>query len=72
MDIENLKTKIQEEVETRKNELIELSHKIHANPETGYKEEKTSKMVADYLEKNDFQVERGVADLPTARYSGRI
>jgi len=66
MDLKNLKTKIQEEVEVHKKELIELSHKIHANPEISYKEEKSSKLVADYLEKNGFKVEKGVADLPTA------
>ena len=66
MDSKNLKTKIQQEVEVRKKELLELSHKIHANPETGYKEEKSSELVAHYLEKNGFEIERGVADLPTA------
>lgn len=66
MDLGKLKTKIQEEVEALSKELLELSHRIHANPEVGYKEEKSSKWLADYLEKNGFKVERGVADLPTA------
>jgi len=66
MELEKLKKEIQEEVEAHRQELIDLSLKIHANPELGWQEEKSSGWLADYLEKNGFQVERGICDLPTA------
>ena len=66
MELENIKKEIQEEVEAHRQELIDLSLKIHANPEVGWQEEKASSWLADYLEKNGFQVERGICDLPTA------
>ncbi len=66
MNLETLKTRIQDEVDFISQELIGLSHRIHANPEVGYKEEKASKWLADYLEEKGFKMKRGVADLPTA------
>ncbi len=66
MNSEEIKTKIQEEVEARRQELIGLSMKIHTNPELGFKEVKAAGWLTDYLEKNGFKVERGVCDLPTA------
>ena len=47
-------------------ELIELSHFIHAHPELGYVEFQSSEAVADLAEQNGFVVERGIASLPTA------
>lgn len=46
--------------------LIDLSHRIHANPELGYEEEKASRWVAETLADAGFTVEAGVCDLPTA------
>ncbi len=66
MELEKLKEKIQEEVEVHRRELIDLSLKIHANPEVGWQEEKASGWLTDCLEKNGFQVERGICNLPTA------
>jgi len=66
MELEKLKKEIQAEVEAHRQELIDLSLKIHANPEVGWQEEKSSGWLADYLEKNGFKVERGICDLPTA------
>lgn len=66
MELEKLKKEIQAEVEAHRQELIDLSLKIHTNPEVGWQEEKASGWLADYLEKNGFQVERGICDLPTA------
>ena len=66
MDLGTHKTRIQDKVDSISKELIELSHRIHANPEVGYQEEKAAKWLADYLEGKDFKVDRGVADLPTA------
>lgn len=66
MELDKLKAEIQIEVENHREEVIDLSLKIHANPEVGWKEEKASRWIADYLEKNGFTVERGICDLPTA------
>lgn len=66
MELQRLKMQIQDEVEARRQELIALSLKIHANPEVGWQEEKASGWLADYLEENGFQVERGICNLPTA------
>ena len=46
--------------------LIDLSHRIHANPELGYEEEKASSWLAEALDGAGFAVEMGVCDLPTA------
>lgn len=46
--------------------LIDLSHRVHAHPELGFEEELSSRWVAEALSNDGFQVETGVADLPTA------
>lgn len=46
--------------------LIDLSHRIHANPELGYEEVKASRWVAETLADAGFAVEAGICDLPTA------
>ncbi|MBI4260132.1 MAG: M20 family metallopeptidase [Actinobacteria bacterium] len=53
-------------VEAARDRLIDLSHRIHANPELGYEEELASAWTADELERGGFRVERGFGDLPTA------
>ena len=66
MDIENLKQRVAEEVDLRREELIELSLRIHRNPELGFEEVKASNWLSDYLERNGFEVERGICQLETA------
>jgi amidohydrolase len=46
--------------------VLDLSHRIHANPELGFEEEKACGWLADALDKAGFTVERGICDLPTA------
>ena len=48
------------------NALIELSHRIHANPELGFEEERSSAWVAESLSDAGFKVDTGICDLPTA------
>lgn len=43
-----------------------MSKTIHANPELGLKEFKTSELLSSILEKNGFAVERGIGGMPTA------
>jgi amidohydrolase len=66
MDVEELKLKAEDSVESQRQQLIQLSLNMHDNPELGFKEEKASAWLASYLEHNGFHVERGIAGLPTA------
>ncbi|HEY7547738.1 MAG TPA: amidohydrolase, partial [Blastocatellia bacterium] len=53
-------------IEKRKAELINLSDQIWAFAETALRETRSSKLLADYAERQGFKVERGVAGMPTA------
>ena len=46
--------------------LVELSHTIHAHPETSFEEERASAWTSDTLEAGGFIVTRGTAGMPTA------
>jgi amidohydrolase len=54
------------EVESLAPALIELSHKIHANPELGLQEEKAAAWCVDLLRSHGFLVETPVAGMATA------
>jgi amidohydrolase len=47
-------------------QLVDLSHRIHAHPELAFDEVQSSAWCADALEAGGFAVERGAYDLPTA------
>ena len=53
-------------VDARQQELTDLSDQIWAYAEVAFQEKRSSKVLADYAEKEGFVVERGVAQLPTA------
>jgi len=53
-------------VEKHKKELIEISDAIWAAAEIAFEEKESSKILADYAEKNGMTVTRGVAEIPTA------
>ena len=55
-----------ERLETARKSLVELSHRIHKNPELGWEEEKASTWIAEALDKAGFKVQRGTCDMPTA------
>jgi amidohydrolase len=61
-----LKAEINRRIDEQRQALIELSLKIHGNPETGFKEEKASVWLTGYLAKNGFHIEKGIGGLPTA------
>ncbi len=46
--------------------LVDLSHRIHDNPELKFEEEKASQWLSEALSREGFQVEKGVFGLPTA------
>jgi amidohydrolase len=64
--IDELKKNVIAEVEALRGELIELSLRIHANPETAFQEAKAARWLTDYLEGKGFAVERGICRLETA------
>ncbi|MEO8457615.1 MAG: M20 family metallopeptidase [Chloroflexota bacterium] len=61
-----LKQRASAEIDRRRDELVELSLRIHAAPEIAFEEHKSSAMLCDYLAENGFEVERGICELPTA------
>jgi amidohydrolase len=65
-DLTAVQQRIEENLQREKSALLELSHRIHANPEIRFEEVKASGWLADELAARGFTVERGVAGLPTA------
>lgn len=53
-------------IERNKAELVKASDRIWQWAEVGLQETKTSKLLADTLEKNGFKVQREVAEMPSA------
>lgn len=60
------KSAARERFESSQDSLVELSHRIHAHPELGFEEEKSSTWLCESLADAGFAVEMGVCDLPTA------
>src|SRR3990170_3207002 len=58
-DAADLKQRAIADIDARRDELIDLSLRIHSTPEIAFEEEKSSAMLVEYLEANGFQVERG-------------
>lgn len=61
-----IKQVVRERLETERSQLVALSHRIHAHPEPGWQEEKSSAWVADALADAGFDVQRAAHELPTA------
>jgi amidohydrolase len=53
-------------IDGRRDELVALSHAVHADAEIAYEEHLSSARVAAALEAAGFEVDKGVAGLPTA------
>jgi len=66
LDIEKLKALIRDEIDARRDQLNELSLKIHANPELAFQEVKAVAWLTEYLKENGFSVESGICGLKTA------
>src|SRR5437773_5088033 len=64
--LEDAKTQVAEAVDRLADDLERLSHRIPANPELAFKEEKAATWLTEFLERQGAQVERGVGGLPTA------
>ncbi|MEE8369778.1 MAG: M20 family metallopeptidase [Dehalococcoidia bacterium] len=65
-DRAELKQRIIAEVDRRREELIDLSLRLHANPEIAFQEVKAAAWLSDYLEADGFSVERGICRIATA------
>ncbi|WP_030691820.1 amidohydrolase [Streptomyces globisporus] len=63
---ESLYARIRQEVAARADRLWEVSLTLHRDPETAYEEHRAAGLLADELEQEGFEVQRGVAGLPTA------
>jgi amidohydrolase len=65
------KSAARERFESSRAGLIDLSHRIHAHPELGFEEERSSTWLCESLSDAGFSVEQGICDLPTA-FLGRF
>jgi amidohydrolase len=61
-----LKASVVREIDSRRQQLQELSLKIHANPELGLHEIKAAGWLTQYLEESGVTIERGICQLETA------
>lgn len=66
MKLSDVKLSVVEAVDSQRSELIMLSKRIHDNPELAYKEVKAVSWLCEYLSKNNFVVNKGIAGLRTA------
>jgi len=64
--LDDLKKRAIDEIEARRDQLIELSLRIHANPETAFREAKAAGWLTECLEAEGFAVERGICQIGTA------
>lgn len=61
MNKEELKKLVIEQIDKDRNEYIEVGTKIYQNPETGFREFETTKLLADSLRKLDYEVDENIA-----------
>lgn len=62
----NPKEKASKIIDDFRDEIIDVSMKIHAEPELGHQEHKASKLLVDELEKHGYTVQHSVAGMETA------
>ena len=61
-----LKEATRASIDESRDRLVKLSHRIHANPELAFEEERAAAWVAGALDAGGLDVEMGICDLPTA------
>ena len=62
----DVKQRIAEAIEAHRAEILDLSHRIHANPEPAFEERKAASWVADAIRGHGYGVEHPVGNLETA------
>lgn len=65
-DSQSFQDKIINEIENRRDEYIDISHRIHDYAEIGNEEIRSSKLLIDVLEREGFVVEKALANHPTS------
>ena len=70
MKIAELKDLVAKGVDAQQQSLTELSLRLHANPELGFKETKAAGWLTEYLAQNGFSIESGICGLATAFRGG--
>ncbi|MCW4014228.1 MAG: amidohydrolase, partial [Candidatus Bathyarchaeota archaeon] len=60
------KEKASERIEKYREDIVGISKQIHAEPELGHQEYKSSKLVVDELVKHGYKIEYGVSGMETA------
>jgi amidohydrolase len=68
--MQDLKQRVQAEVDRLAPELLGVSRFLHANPEAAYEEHQAARRLTEVLTRHGFEAAHGVADLPTA-FTGR-
>jgi hypothetical protein len=63
---ESHKDDIRKSIYADREALVDLAHDIHSHPEIAYREEYSAARAAEFLERQGFEVERGICGLPTA------
>jgi amidohydrolase len=63
---QQLKESLGSRIDALRPDLERIGRDIHANPEVAYQEHKAVKWLSDFLRKQGFSVDVGVADTPTA------
>ena len=61
MDKQQMKQAVIAAIDARREDILAISHEIYKNPETGYRDFKTTEVLAAALEKEGYTVERGIA-----------
>ena len=62
----DLKQVVRDQITRNRDRLVALSHRLHANPEVAWEEERACRWVAEPLAEAGFAVEPGCYDLPAA------
>ena len=60
------KVRIAEKIDSLREELLTLSHNIHANPEIGYQEHKAAGFLTEFLKSQGFEVEEHYCGVETS------
>jgi len=66
-----VKAAAKEKLDASRLRILELSHRIHANPEYGYREKKAVAWITEFLSEAGFHVETGIFDISTA-FSAKV
>ena len=61
-----MKARLAAAVEAHRDEIVELSHRIHANPEAAFEEEQAAAWVAEAVARHGYSVAHPAGRLPTA------